>query len=556
MTIVKKIIALLGLLLSLSLSGMAQDSVPTAGITFTPIMPSAENSTRSDKNITNDDRRIDTTSPVAPKSDEQQTLLAIFGVGFLGGLAALFMPCIFPMLPLTISYFAKKAPGRFTAVSNALLYGVSIIGIYVVLGILITVLFGADALNRLATHGVFNLVFFGLLVLFAASFLGAFELTLPNKWVNQMDERSDRPGYLGLFFMAATLALISFSCTGPIIGTLLVQAAVSGSLLGPATGMLGFSLALAIPFTLFALFPGWLRALPKSGGWLNRIKVVLGFLELAFSLKFLSNVDLVYHWNWFDREVFLGLWIIIFGLMGPYLLGSFRLNHDSNAAAVSVPRLFLAIIPLSFSLYMVPGLWGAPLKAIAAFLPPATTQDFDLYTSSVLGSRSDNRAETPGGRSLPARVKYANLFDAPLTLNAFFDYKEGMAYARKVHKPVLLDFTGHACVNCRKMEATVWPDQAVFPMLRGEYVLIQLYVDDRTALPLKEQYTSSLSSRRIATVGSLNGDLQALRFNSNSQPYYVLLNPNDEKPLVPPIGAQYDPVQYGGFLKKGLRVFL
>jgi MFS family permease len=420
------------------------------------------------------------------------------------------------------------------------------------LGMLITVVFGADALNALSTNGIFNFVFFLLLVAFAASFFGAFEITLPNKWANKAEENTERKGFAGIFFMAAALALVSFSCTGPIIGTLLVQAATSGARLGPAVGMLGFSIALSFPFVLFALFPSWLNNLPKSGGWLNSVKVFLGFLELALSLKFLSNVDLTYHWHLFDREVFLVLWIVIAALTGFYLLGKLKFGHDSDVAYVSVPRLFLAIIVLSFSVYMVPGLWGAPLKSIAAFLPPQSSQDFDLYTPTLSGGNSST-ANTASIDQTPH--KYANLFDKPLNLNAFFDYKEGIAYAQKVHKPVIIDFTGHACVNCRKMEATVWPDKKVLPLIKDSYVLIQLYVDDKTELPSNEQYTSSFSHRKITNIGALNSDIQATRFNTNSQPYYVLLNPVTEAILVTPEGADYDTSSFAKYLQSGLNLY-
>ncbi|MFD2037565.1 cytochrome c biogenesis protein CcdA, partial [Belliella marina] len=415
---------------------------------------------------------------LTPEKESKRSLLSILIAGFLGGLAALLMPCIFPMLPLTVSYFTKSND-KGSAVGKALIYGASIVVIYVLLGLAITVVFGADALNALSTNGVFNFFFFLLLVVFAASFFGAFELTLPHSWGNKLDQKSDKSGLAGLFFMAATLAIVSFSCTGPIIGTLLVQAASMGEYLGPAVGMLGFSVALAAPFALFALFPSWLQSLPKSGGWLNSVKVVLGFLELALALKFLSNVDLAYHWDWFDREVFLVLWISIFGLLGMYLLGKIRFAHDSPVEYVSTPRIFLGIIVVAFTIYMVPGLWGAPLKSISAFLPPQHTQDFDLYTPTVGGIPA---GQAHSGTSGPQR-KYAGLFHAPLNLDPFFDYEEGMEYARQVGKPVLIDFTGHACVNCRKMEASIWPDPQVLKLIRDEYVLIQLYVDDKTTLP-------------------------------------------------------------------------
>ena len=488
----------------------------------------------------------------AAKADEQaadQSLMGIFITGFIGGLAALLMPCIFPMLPLTVSFFTKGSQSKGTAVSRAMFYGLSIIVIYVVLGLLVTVIFGADALNSLSTNGVFNFLFFVLLMLFAISFLGAFEITLPSSWVNKMDANSDKGGLAGLFFMAGTLALVSFSCTGPIIGTLLVQAATSGALLGPAIGMFGFSFALAIPFALFAMFPSWLSALPKSGGWLNSVKVVLGFLELALAMKFLSNVDLAYHWNLFDREIFLVLWIVIFGLMGLYLLGKLRFSHDSPVSFISIPRLMIAIVVLSFTIYMIPGLWGAPLKSISAFLPPQGTQDFDLYTPSLTGGGSSAAPVHDEGKH-----KYSDIFHAPLNLNVFFDYDEGLAYAKKAGKPVMIDFTGHACVNCRKMEANVWPDKAVYSKLSNDYVIIQLYVDDKTELEANEKYKSSFSGKSISTIGNKWSDLQASRFNANSQPFYVLLG-HDEKPLVKPTGANYNPEEYLQFLESGLKAF-
>jgi thiol:disulfide interchange protein len=519
----------------------AQDTVSTAGVQFSSSPP-------------------DTTAKVIKKvavakvvksveaKQEKRSLWAIFIAGLLGGFAALLMPCIFPMLPLTVSYFTKGGEKKEGAVSKALLYGLSIIVIYVVLGLLVTVIFGADALNSLSTNGIFNFFFFLLLVAFAASFLGAFEITLPSSWVNKMDANSDKGGLAGLFFMAATLALVSFSCTGPIIGTLLVQAATTGALLGPAIGMFGFALALAIPFALFAMFPSLMHSLPKSGGWLNSVKVVLGFLELAFSLKFLSNVDLAYHWQWFDREIFLVLWIVIFALMGIYLLGKLTFSHDSPLLYISVPRLFMAIVVLSFTMYMIPGLWGAPLRSISAFLPPQATQDFDLYTPTLNGGNRE--IETVKGAK---GVKYAGIFHTPLNLNAFFDYDEGMAYAKSVHKPVMIDFTGHACVNCRKMEASVWPDKEIYKRISQDYVLIQLYVDDKTDLAANEQITTP-QGKHIKTIGNKWSDLQATKFQANSQPFYVLLD-NDGNLLAPPGGADYDPQSYLKFLNSGLRAY-
>jgi len=520
-----------------------QDTVSTDSIVFTPMASPKASETLIRKQDNSKSSARPENKPVnAAKKQSHQTLWTIFLAGMVGGFAALFMPCIFPMLPFTVSYFTKQSHSKSRAVRMAMLYGLSIIAIYVILGLTITVIFGPDALNNLATNGVFNMLFFVLLVVFAASFLGAFEITLPNSWVNKMDQNADKGGMLGIFFMAATLSLVSFSCTGPIIGTLLVQAAVSGALLGPAIGMLGFSLALALPFTLFALFPSLLKSLPQSGGWLNSVKVVLGFLELALSLKFLSNVDLAYHWHWFDREVFLVLWIVIFTLIGFYLLGKLRFAHDSALTHITVPRLFLAIVILSFSVYMVPGLWGAPLKSISAFLPPKATQDFDLSTGIGNTAIVTNNAHPE---------KYINLFDKPKGFNPFFDYGEGLAYARKVNKPVMIDFTGHACVNCRKMEENIWPDKQVSEAINEGYVLIQLYVDDKTDLPSGEQFITP-EGRKIKTIGNKWSYLQTSRFLANSQPFYVLLDSQIEQPIVAPKGADYDAISFYKYLKSGL----
>jgi thiol:disulfide interchange protein DsbD len=561
---------LLSLWLLLSVGGghvvFAQDTVSTKGAAFTPLKEApATQPTPAAALDTADlvftDADAPTPAPIAsgqpqpaaggaqpasPAPAAPMSLWVTFLTGLLGGFAAVLMPCIFPLLPMTVSFFTKRSGTRARGVRNALVYGLSIIVIYVALGLLITVVFGADALNDLATNGAFNLFFFVLLVVFAASFLGAFELTLPSSWVNKADTQADKGGLLGIFFMAATLALVSFSCTGPIIGTLLVQAASTGQLLGPAVGMFGFALALALPFTLLSLFPGWLSSLPKSGSWLNSVKVVLGFLELALALKFLSNVDLAYHWEWFDRELFLALWIVIFALLGFYLLGKLQFSHDSDLSFIPLPRLFLAIVVLAFTTYLVPGLWGAPLKSVSAFLPPQETQDFDLYTPSLLGVGGREPAPLASGPH-----KYTDLFHAPLRLDAFFDYNEGLAYAKKVGKPVLIDFTGHACVNCRKMEANVWPDKQVLPLIRDQYVLIQLYVDDKTELPAAEQRISAFSGKTIKTLGNKYSDLQASRYHANSQPYYVLLDPATEALLAPPQGADYAPANFRAFLEKG-----
>jgi len=516
----------------------AQDTagaIPVDDIEFTDIAEAPADGTGSAVADTDTVKAAKATQAVsainaaADKSTEQQSLWLIFIAGFAWGLAA----------PLTVSYFTKSADSRRQAVSKAILYGISIIVIYVVFGLLITVIFGADTLNDLSTNGIFNFAFFILLLVFAASFLGAFEITLPSSWANKLDSKADNKGLSGIFFMAATLALVSFSCTGPLIGTLLVQAASMGALLGPAVGMFGFSLALAIPFAVLAMFPSMLKSLPRSGGWLNSVKVVLGFLELGFALKFLSNVDLAYHWNWFDREVFLSLWIVIAVMMGFYLLGKLKFAHDTELSFISIPRIFLSVIVFAFAIYLVPGLWGAPLASVSAYLPPQSTQDFG----------GSGQTEKSGSKH-----KYADLFHAPLGLDAFFDYEEGMAYAKQTGKPVMIDFTGHACVNCRKMETTVWPDKQVLSRLQNDYVLIQLYVDDKGELPAEEQYVSKFSGKKIKTIGNKWSDFQASKFNANSQPFYVLLD-HSGKVLVPPVGADYDPASYLKFLDSGLAAF-
>ena len=450
-----------------------------------------------------------------------QSILWIFFGGFLGGLVALLTPCVWPMIPMTVSFFLKRnKKDRAKAIRDAVTYGIGIIIIYVTLGLLITGIFGASALNDLSTSALFNLIFFGLLVLFAVSFFGAFEMVLPSSWTNKMDSKADSTtGIISIFFMAFTLALVSFSCTGPIIGTLLVQAAGSGSMIAPAIGMLGFAIALAIPFTMFAIFPSLLESMPKSGGWLNSVKVVLGFLELALALKFLSVADLAYGWGILDREVFLVLWIVIFVLLGVYLLGKLKLPHDSDLKYVSVPRLFLAIISFAFAVYMVPGLWGAPLKAISAFSPPLFTQDFSLYKGEVHA-----------------------MFD---------DYESGMEYARRNNKPVMIDFSGYGCVNCRKMEASVWTDAHVKDILEKDYVLITLMVDDKKKLPEVIEVQENGKTSKLKTVGDKWSYLQRHKFGTNSQPYYVLLD-NEGKPIGPSYAYNEDVSEYIKFLNIGL----
>ncbi|MBI1287409.1 MAG: DUF255 domain-containing protein [Flavobacteriales bacterium] len=475
--------------------------------------------------------------------------IGIFIAGFLGGFLALLTPCVFPMIPLTVSFFTKRSKDRAKGISNAILYGLFIIFIYVVLGFAVTVTFGADALNALSTNVWFNLFFFVLLVVFAISFLGAFEITLPSSWVNKADQASDKGGLIGIFFMAFTLSLVSFSCTGPIIGTLLVEAAVNGGVMGPIMGMTGFSLALALPFGLFAAFPGWLNSMPKSGGWLNSVKVVLGLLELALALKFLSNADLVVQAGLLKRELFLALWIGIFGTLALYLFGFIRFPHDSPSDTISIPRYLFGLVVLVFTIYLVPGLWGAPLKIISGFPPPK------FYSESPNGFGASS--------SVPSTVALSAKGDVigepehcPHGLPCFHDYEEGLAYAKESDKPIMLDFTGWACVNCRKMEEQVWSDPAVLKRLREDFVLISLYVDEKLELPKEQQVDVEIGgkTKKLKTVGNKWSYMQADRFGTNSQPYYVILDHGEEQ-LGP--HAAYDPdiEKFINWLDSGKKAF-
>lgn len=505
-------------------------------LSFTPLTPAqAADSLQTASSVAVPSAGIDSDLLWTPVIEELQdygmkgstagmSLFWIFISGFIGGLIALITPCVWPMIPMTVSFFLKRnKTEKKKAVTEAMVYGTAIIVIYVVLGLLITGIFGASALNNLATSALFNLIFFALLVVFAVAFFGGFEMVLPAKWTNKMDARADKTsGAISIFFMAFTLVLVSFSCTGPIIGTLLVEAAMSGSILGPAIGMLGFAIALAVPFVLFAIFPSWLSNLPKSGGWLNSVKVVLGFLELALALKFLSVADLAYGWGILDREVFLVLWIVIFALLGIYLLGKLKFPGDSDLPHITIPRLFLSIISLAFAVYMIPGLWGAPLKAISAFSPPLYTQDFNLYDGEV-------HAQT-------------------------MDYEAGIALAKQQNKPVLIDFSGYGCVNCRKMEASVWTDPRVKDILENEYILITLMVDDKARLPEIIEVEENGRTTRLKTIGDKWSYLQRHKFGANAQPYYVALD-HDGKPLSPSYAYDENVERYIEFLQTGLTNF-
>lgn len=453
-------------------------------------------------------------------SQEDMSWIYIFITGFVGGLLALFTPCVWPIIPMTVSFFLKRSKDKKKGIRDAWTYGASIVVIYVTLGLAITLIFGASALNALSTNAVFNILFCLMLVVFAASFFGAFEITLPSKWSTAVDSKAEATsGLLSIFLMAFTLSLVSFSCTGPIIGFLLVQVSTTGSVVAPAIGMLGFAIALALPFTLFALFPSWLKSMPKSGGWMNIIKVTLGFLELAFALKFLSVADLAYGWRILDRETFLALWIVLFALLGFYLLGKIKFPHDDDDSKVSVPRFFMALASLAFAVYMVPGLWGAPLKAVSAFAPPMQTQDFNLYNNEVHAK--------------------------------FDDYDLGMEYARQHGKPVMLDFTGYGCVNCRKMELAVWTNPKVSDIINNDYVLITLYVDNKTPLPSPVKIVENGTERTLRTVGDKWSYLQRVKFGANAQPFYVLID-NEGKPLNKSYSYDEDIPKYIEFLQTGL----
>ena len=486
---------------------------------------------------------IKTNNPILNETN----IFNIFLIAFFSGFIALLTPCVFPMIPLTVSFFTKQSSNKIIGIRNAIIYGLSIIIIYVFLGVAVTGLFGPDILNNMATNVYFNLVFFIVLIVFAASFLGAFELTLPNSWINKSDSLSEKGGIIGIFFMAFTLALVSFSCTGPIVGTILVEAAYGGSYLAPIFGMLGFSSAIAIPFALFAAFPGWMNSLPKSGNWLNSVKVTLGFIELALAFKFLSNADIVLQLNLLNRELFISIWIFIFLSLTLYLLGILNFKGDSDLKIISVPRLFLAIIFGSFTIYMIPGLWGAPLKLINAFPPPIHYSESPLGFHTKVNMKNEN-----------TNIKNNDLHLGPQGIMVYHDYQKGLNFAKKVNKPIMLDFTGWACVNCRKMEEKVWSDIEVKSILQNDLVLISLYVDERTKLEVSDQYDTEIAGKRkkVRTVGDKWMVMQTKLFKTNSQPYYVFLDHSEKKLIEPANYQDYGNVNlFKDWLKRGLLAF-
>jgi thiol:disulfide interchange protein DsbD len=492
------------------------------------------------------DSKKETATSQKTDNNSQKGLLAIFIIAFLSGLTALFTPCVFPMIPMTVSFFTKQSKTKAAGIRNAVKYGISIIVIYVLLGTAVTAIFGASALNELATNVWFNIIFFLLLIVFAVSFLGAFELTLPSSWATKVDAQADRGGFIGIFFMALALAIVSFSCTGPIVGYLLVEAASKGGI-APIVGMLGFSLAIALPFALFAAFPGWLNSLPKSGGWLNTVKVVLGFVELALAFKFLSQADLVLQAHFLEREVFIAIWIAVFGALSLYLFGKIQLPHDSPLNHISVGRLCLGLLTLSFTIYMIPGLWGAPLKLISAFPPPLEYSEspYGVGNSKGGGGISNAEQDIPEGAHLLA----------PHQILAFDDYDKGLAYAKKVNKPVMLDFTGWACVNCRKMEQNVWVDDQVLNSLKNDVVLISLYVDDKRKLSDDEVVESQLRpGKKLKYIGQKWSEFQTIKYKTNTQPFYVLMDHNGEN-LIDPVGYTPNIDDYYNWLKEGISNF-
>lgn len=501
---------------------------------------------------------------ITPTELPKERNLGFLLIAFLAGLAALLTPCVFPMIPMTVSFFLHRESNKRKGVMNGLVFGISIILIYTIIGSAVALIFGADFANWLSTHWLPNILFFLIFVVFAASFFGMFEITLPSWMITKSDRQAERGGFTGSFFMALTTVLVSFSCTGPIVGALLVES-VEGNILKPILGMFSFGLAFSIPFTLFAIFPNWLANLPKSGGWLNSVKVILGFIELALGLKFLSVADQTYHWGILDREIYIAFWIIIFTLMGFYLLGKIKFAHDSDIPYLGVPRLLLAIITFTFVIYLIPGMFGAPLKALSGYLPPQTTHDFDLNdiirTNAELIINSDNNRNNSGTDNIDQKStvicetpKYADFLHLPHGLKGYFDYEQAMACAKAQNKPLFIDFTGHGCVNCREMEARVWSDPRVLKLLREEFIIAALYVDDKKLLPENEWYTSKYDGKVKKTIGKKNADFQISHFGVNAQPYYVILN-HDGKQLVPAHSYNYDIQAFLDFLNNGLKKF-
>ena len=517
------------------------DETKTVGIAVDTVKPVVAETAKEEVKAVNKEV---TSQEGVPAQAPARSLWSIFFIAFLSGFAALLTPCVFPMIPMTVSFFTKQSKSRAKGIRNAIIYGFSIIAIYVILGLIVTKIFGADALNALSTDVWFNLIFFIILIIFATSFLGAFEIMLPNSWANKADQQADKGGIIGILFMALALAIVSFSCTGPIVGTLLVEAASNGGI-APVIGMLGFSSALALPFMLFAMFPGWLNSLPKSGGWLNTVKVVLGFLELALAFKFLSNADLVLQLHFLEREVFIAIWIAIFGALTLYLFGKITLPHDSPMQHISVGRLYLGLLTFVFTMYLIPGLWGAPLKLISAFPPPPQ------YSESPFGvGGSGHAAVNTDPKGLPAGAELG-----PHGIMVFHDYEDGLAYAKEINKPIMLDFTGYACVNCRKMENNVWSEPEVLPILKNDVVLISLYVDDKRELPKEEQFTTAAGDK-IITAGDKWTDFMISKYKTNTQPLYVITdlegnNLNNTKPTISYVSTE----EYLQWLKEGISNF-
>lgn len=505
-----------------------KDSVKIKG-TITWLAAVGEEFPTGDETFSIKIKAVDSVSNTTAPINQEGSLWSTFLLCLVTGLLAVLTPCVFPLVPVTVSFFLKRSKSRVEGLRNATFYSLSIILIYTIPTLVLTLLFGGNVLYNISTHPVTNLLFFAIFILFAISFFGAFDITLPNSWANKADEKAGKGGLIGIFFMALTLVIVSFSCTGPIVGTLLGKTATQGVTMAPVMGMLGFGLGLALPFSLFAYFPSMLKSLPKSGGWLNTVKVTFGFIELALAMKFLSNVDLAYHWRLLDREIFLVIWIVIFSLQGMYLLGKLKFSHDSDLPFITVPRLFFAIASFCFALYLFPGLWGAPLKGIGGWLPHTSTQDFNLQDLKYQLEDLKSAGVNPGTskNAAPPAKKYIDKLHTPFRLPGYFDLKEGMAAAKILNKPVMLDFTGHSCANCRKMEAEVWADPEVLRRIKEDFVLISLYVDESTELPDDEQYTSKKTGEKIVTVGDKNKDYEITKFGFNAQPLYMFLDLNE-----------------------------